>query len=70
MRLTPNVVKRIREYLIDGAAMSDLARVFNVSYHTIYYIAHGMTWRARGCGITEAFRLWQATLPLSRQQSN
>lgn len=66
VRLTPQSVKRIREYLIDGAGLSDLARVFNVSYHTIYYIAQGMTWRKRGCGLTEKFRAWQATLPFSK----
>lgn len=58
-RLTPDRVRRIRMRLMEGAGMSELANVFNVSYHTIYYIAQGMTWRKKTCGLTEEFREWQ-----------
>lgn len=58
-RLTPKTVRQIRRYLIEGSSMSELAQVFSVSYHTIYFLAQGMTWRRQDCGLTKEFREWQ-----------
>jgi hypothetical protein len=59
LKLTPDLVRRIRRHLMLGAGMSELAAVFNVSYHTIYYLAQGLTWRKRIHGMTDEFRDWQ-----------
>jgi len=58
-KLTPRLVRDIRGYLCEGASMTELAEVFNVSPSLIWYIGQGIIWRRQGCGLTAKFREWQ-----------
>jgi|GEM_PF-3621798 len=59
IKLTPKLVREIRALIIQFAPYSAIARIYKVGYHTVYYIAEGMTWRTEAAGLTGEFRKWQ-----------